>query len=413
MTNEDHSLSIEEMTGQAASPTPEPAKFATKAEAEAADLLNTNPLEAGAQTAPGAVPVSSTTPAQASVMPQMPASPIAKPAASQLYQLSEASQAVAQARPALKINLSPKAHGPELSALTNETPEESLSWLGRLLHITYLDRIFTRRRLKYIGIALASFAVFAIVFNFQIISSQIQYALNPPKPAPSVTLPTKANLTAASQAEVVPPDNIIIIPKLNVNAPVVYEPSQQEKNIQTALQNGVVHYAGTAVPGELGNVAIVGHSSNDWWEPGNYKFVFALLDKLTPGDTVQINYSSHKYVYQVESSRIVQPTDLTVLAPSTDARLTLITCTPPGTSWRRLIVTAKQIEPIPSDQQAIQLAAATKDVKPAATLPGNAPSLNTQISQFFSRLFGVFNQKGSQSPSASPTPTSPHLPEVS
>lgn len=304
-------------------------------------------------------------------------------------------------------------HDSGSSAPSVQLPRFYSTWLRQTVINLHLNKIFTRSRLKYIGIGLASFAVFAIVLNAPVILSQINYFLHPPKTQPSVSLPTQANNVSTNQAEVVAPENVLIISKINANAPLVMEPSQQEANIQKALQNGVVHYAGTAVPGEVGNVVVVGHSSNDWWEPGNYKFVFALLDKLTVGDKIQVNYSSKKYVYEVSNTKVVLPTDLSVLNQTSEPTLTLITCTPVGTNWKRLIVTAKQVEPLPSNQTKPQLAT-SGDIK-TANLPGSATSFGDQISGFFDKLFAFFRpgSENDQPATNPPQENQLHLPEVS
>ncbi len=215
-----------------------------------------------------------------------------------------------------------------------------------------------------------------------------------------MTTPTVTPVVSTNAAQPVDSPDVIIIPKLNVNAPIIFEPSIAEDAIQNALRNGVVHYAGTALPGEPSNTVIVGHSSNDWWESGNYKFVFALLEKLEPGDQIQVNFQKKRYVYQVAGKKIVAPTEISVLQPTSDPILTLITCTPPGTSWKRLIITANQIEPSPTrPEQQPQIAAA--DNTNDAALPGNAPSFFDQ----FLHLIGLGGENSEKSPATTPAPT--------
>ena len=76
----------------------------------------------------------------------------------------------------------------------------------------------------------------------------------------------------------------VIIPKINVNAPVVYGLTDlSENNVQVALRNGPVHYplaGATATPGQKGNTVILGHSSADVFAPGDYKFIFVQLNRL-------------------------------------------------------------------------------------------------------------------------------------
>jgi len=123
-----------------------------------------------------------------------------------------------------------------------------------------------------------------------------------------------------------------------------------ESVIENNLQDGVVHYPTTVLPGQNGNAAYFGHSSNNIFNPGKYKFAFVLLHTLVPGDTFYLTYNSKVYVYKVITRSIVDPNDVSVLGPvnGQTATATLITCDPPGTSLKRLIVVGQQISPDPS-----------------------------------------------------------------
>lgn len=174
------------------------------------------------------------------------------------------------------------------------------------------------------------------------------------------------------------PDQQIIIPKINVEVPVVYDvPTIQEKDIQKALEGGVVHYVTTPNPGEQGNSVIVGHSSNNILNSGKYKFAFVLLNKLESGDTFFMTKNNKRYTYKVYKKEIVKPTDTSVLNNTEkDATVTLITCDPPGTSINRLIIVGEQISPDPNTNLAST--AQTSDTQPAI-IPSNAPSLWSRL----------------------------------
>lgn len=143
----------------------------------------------------------------------------------------------------------------------------------------------------------------------------------------------------------------IVIPSLNVNAPVV-EPTlglealkaqdftTLEDQIHETLLQGVVHYPGTAEPGEKGNAFLTGHSSNVFWELSSYNTVFALLPKIKVGDDLYVTHNLVEYHYRVVDKKEVQPTDVSALQQGDDYKLTLVTCTPVGTAFRRLVVTA-------------------------------------------------------------------------
>jgi sortase A len=101
---------------------------------------------------------------------------------------------------------------------------------------------------------------------------------------------------------------------------------------------------GTADPGQVGNVVIVGHSSDFPWSTGQYKTIFALLDKLTIGDEITLPFGQNRYVYKITESKIVKPTNLTVLERTAAPTLTLISCYPVGTALNRIVVTATLVD---------------------------------------------------------------------
>ena len=106
----------------------------------------------------------------------------------------------------------------------------------------------------------------------------------------------------------------------------------------------MVHYPGTALPGDKGNVFITGHSSNVFWEKSDYNTVFALLPKIEEGDDIFVSYDQVDYHYRVISKKEVTPKEVGILEQGDDKIMTLMTCTPVGTVLRRLVVTAELIE---------------------------------------------------------------------
>lgn len=168
----------------------------------------------------------------------------------------------------------------------------------------------------------------------------------------------------------------VIIPKINVEIPVDYsETSTNENNIENDLMSGVVHYPTTSLPGQDGNAAFFGHSSNNIFNKGKYKFAFVLLHTLVNGDTFYLTYNSKVYIYKVISHTIVDPSDVGVLNPvaGQTATATLITCDPPGTSIHRLVVVGQQISPDPSVNTAASAQAPSSNT--TSTLPSDGPTL--------------------------------------
>lgn len=180
-------------------------------------------------------------------------------------------------------------------------------------------------------------------------------------------------------------DPKVIIPKINVEIPVVYDQTSiDEAAIQKSLEQGVVHYSTTSSPGQKGNSVIFGHSSNNIFNKGKYKFAFVLLSHLEIGDTFTLTKDGKQYVYKIYEKRVVKPNDISVLNPIADktATATLITCDPPGTSLNRLIVVGEQISPDPATDS--ESTAVSTDKQPTV-VPSNAPSLWHRFTQWLSR----------------------------
>lgn len=160
----------------------------------------------------------------------------------------------------------------------------------------------------------------------------------------------------------------VIIPKINVEIPVDYGlTSMSEDVVQQGLENGVVHYPSTVKPGEAGNAAFFGHSSNNIFNPGKYKFAFVLLSNLQPGDMFYLTYNKKVYAYKVFDKKVVNPDETWILNPveGKTATAALITCDPPGTTLHRLVVWGEQVSPDPATntQTATPQASATADQK--------------------------------------------------
>ena len=94
----------------------------------------------------------------------------------------------------------------------------------------------------------------------------------------------------------------------------------------------VGHFPGTAMPGQVGNFAVVGHRSY------RYGAYFNRLDELEAGDLVKIKTVDGVFTYCVDTSEVVEPTEVSVLDPTENATMTLVTCTPIRTATHRLIV---------------------------------------------------------------------------
>ena len=130
------------------------------------------------------------------------------------------------------------------------------------------------------------------------------------------------------------------IPKLKISQAVVQIGGED-------LSESLIHYPGTALPGQYGNVVVFGHSVlPQFFNPRKYQTIFSTLPTLEIDDEILVDFDGIEYLYRVVQLKEVSPNDVSVLEQHYDAEyLSLVTCVPPGTYLRRLIVRAKLINP--------------------------------------------------------------------
>ena len=143
------------------------------------------------------------------------------------------------------------------------------------------------------------------------------------------------------------PEKDVIFDEAQIGLYFLSIPKLGIEEIRVSLGNdlgkSLIQYPGTAVPGRFGNTVIFGHSVlPQFFNPKNYMTIFSTLPTLRPKDEIWISYNQVRYRYLVEQMIEVSPNDISILAQRyDDSYLTLITCVPPGTYLKRLIVRAR------------------------------------------------------------------------
>ncbi|MBN1305156.1 MAG: class D sortase [Anaerolineales bacterium] len=120
----------------------------------------------------------------------------------------------------------------------------------------------------------------------------------------------------------------IQIPAIDVDAPIVQGDGWEQ------LKKGVAQHLGSANPGQSGNMVLSAH--NDV-----YGEIFRYLDRLQPGDQVVLYTQMRQYTYTITRTEIVEPTQVEVMAPTSDATVTLISCYPYLVNKQRIVVFSK------------------------------------------------------------------------
>lgn len=132
-------------------------------------------------------------------------------------------------------------------------------------------------------------------------------------------------------------------PIYNISIPKIGIENAEVSAKDTDLTKHLVNYGGTALPPEKGNAVIFGHSTlPQLYNQKDYKTIFSYLYKLQTGDDIIVKTGNVTYKYKIETITVIDPTNTSVLEQNyNDSFLTLITCTPPGTIWKRLVVKAR------------------------------------------------------------------------
>jgi len=127
-----------------------------------------------------------------------------------------------------------------------------------------------------------------------------------------------------------PPLAVLRVPKIHLEAPVL------DGTDDLTLNRGLGHIVSTAKPGEIGNLGIAGHRDG----------FFRGLKDVGVGDRLDLFLPSRTETYVVDSIEIVDPSNVSVLRPTTEPSLTLVTCYPfyfIGSAPQRYIVHASLV----------------------------------------------------------------------
>lgn len=218
--------------------------------------------------------------------------------------------------------------------------EEKRGRIGRRLRDRFLLLVELGALLGLIGVVVVSFYNLRLL-NREVLQTRGQRATATPLALlPGSSFPPSSEMPAPYQHLVqgLTPISIptpgpeqatrIVIPAIDADAPVVEGDGWEE------LKMGVGHHIGSANPGERGNMVVSGH--NDVFGE-----VFRHLGGLMPGDEIIVYAGETPYRYLVREKRIVEPDEASVMEPTTEATMALITCYPYLIDTHRLVVIAE------------------------------------------------------------------------
>ncbi len=190
------------------------------------------------------------------------------------------------------------------------------------------------------GICLIGLGLLLLFITFMPIAvNEIHYHLQSQNP---VTVSDTQQLGNGKTIVIKPINDVfgIVIPKIRANAAIIPNVDPYDSSAyQRALTKGVAHAKGSVFPGQVGNVFIFSHSSVNFFEALRYNSIFYLLDKLEVDDLIYVYFNKEQFIYRVTEKKLITPDQVYYLAEKTNDRLiTLMTCWPPGTTFKRLII---------------------------------------------------------------------------
>ncbi len=230
-------------------------------------------------------------------------------------------------------------------SLSQEYADDTRSHLRRTIRKKATDKAKKARRFRRFVPLIAGLSVALLILFLQynrLIFAPIMAYVSPGN-APA----SEIDALDPTITQVVSPEPKLIIPKLNIDVPIRF--NVELSGVMSAMNNGVAHYriaGASAYPGQIGNFVITGHSAGDVYSSNPYKYIFSGLERMEDGDLIYVNYESTRYTYRVIRKEVVEPSNVAALVVDTEKPLvTLVTCTPLGTSRYRLLVTGEQISP--------------------------------------------------------------------
>jgi len=163
-------------------------------------------------------------------------------------------------------------------------------------------------------------------------TSQIAADL-PGNPNPKV-LGVSYNKQALKSLQPTKQTNRLVIPRMGVDSAIL------ESDSEDILWQGIWRMPVASTPDQGGNTVITAHRY--LYRPPNPK-TFYLIDKMVIGDIITVYWEGKKYEYRVSETKIVEPSEISILNNTPNAQLTIFSCTPLFTSKQRLVVIADLI----------------------------------------------------------------------
>lgn len=188
------------------------------------------------------------------------------------------------------------------------------------------------------------------LFNYREISGLVYDFFNPYQESDALVAGNQKSIPLANATQATTQNypytqkpNSLEIPSLGVDTPIVISQSTDKFLVAQDLDKGAVYYPGSVLPGQAGQIVILGHSAPPNWPHIKHDYIFSDIGNLKQGDQIMFYFNNREYTYTVRERKIIMPgQDISPNAiPSNSNILTLISCWPPGKNYQRIAVSAE------------------------------------------------------------------------
>ncbi len=186
------------------------------------------------------------------------------------------------------------------------------------------------------------------IFNYQEVEGLVYDFFNPYQnsnllvSASDIVINGNNNGSSIVDASYANSNNSLSIPSIGVNTAVVIGQSTDKNILEEDLDQGAVYYPGSVLPGQNGEIVILGHSAPPNWPHIKHDYIFSNIENLNPGDQIILNFNNTQYTYTVTGKKVIQQgQDIDSPAAVNNNILMVVSCWPPGKNYQRMAITAE------------------------------------------------------------------------
>ncbi len=133
-----------------------------------------------------------------------------------------------------------------------------------------------------------------------------------------------------------PGEDRVEISAINILAPLIIPTGQTTPEIDEALDRGITHFPGSALPGEEGIVVLLGHSAPPGWPKIKHDWVFSDVNDLKEGDKIEVYFQNQRFIYSVTERVFLEIGEEIPAYQPNEREIILLSCWPPGRNIKRI-----------------------------------------------------------------------------